>query len=729
MKKVVKLGMIGAGILAALAVLALGIFIHTFDINNYKGAISRLVAEKTGRTVTFGGDISMTLFPRLGLRMDDVSLSNAPGFGQTQMLSARQARLEVRILPLLSGRVRFGHLSLDGVVVGLERDATGRTNWGDLTDRAAGDGPALDQGGATGGAESAQDTGSFELEIAGVSLTESTLTWDDRHSGTSLTLDNVGLTTGAIGGAEPFPVTAQCGLRSVNPELSGTFEFSASTVLDSAVISLSKIALRVKAEGKDVPGSSGAVEAAADAVSVDLRGQTVQIDGLVVTGYQATIRLAGSLTGFGSGGRLAATVGLDPCDARQTLAALGMDVPSTSDPSALTRVQGTADVIVDADGFEIRGLDATVDDTRISGSFVHRAREDRPDTVVRLTLDTLDLDRYLAGNGPGNAPKSAAASPDADMIIDAEMLRALSLDLEASAKSLRAGGVRPSDVQAVVKARHGLVRVSPVTATLYGGSLSAGATVNVIGDRPKSDFIIGLDRVDVGGLSRDALGSDEYQGLLTFNGVVSCEGARRDAMLRSMSGRTALALANGVFPGVDLLGMARTTHASRNRTDGTVEAARTDSTSFGSITGTGVITNGVLNNRDLAIMAPGLRADGQGAVSLPTGALDYLIKVKLVATSHGQGGKASSDLYGVLVPIRVTGTLADPVYRVSLAEYAKALGGAVLDTAGSVIGTAGSVIGGVTGVIKDVGKALVGGDGNSTEKDGQEKKRGFFGLF
>ena len=369
----------------------------------------------------------------------------------------------------------------------------------------------------------------------------------------------------------------------------------------SGSISLSKTVIKAKAEGKDVPGSRGAVDAAAEAVFVDLRGETVRVDGLAVSGYQATIRMAGSLAGFGSGGRLAATVGLDPFDARQTLAALGMDVPSTRDPAALTRVQGTADVVVDADGFEIRGLDAAVDDTRISGSLDHRAHQDRPDTVVRLTIDTLDLDRYLAGSGAGKASKSAAASPDADMLIDTEALRALSLDLEATAKSLRAGGVRLSDMQAVVKARHGLVRVSPVTATLYGGSLSAGATVNVIGDRPKSDLIIGLDRVDVGGLSRDALGTDEYQGLLTFNGAVACEGARRDAMLRSMSGRTSLSLVNGVFPGVDLLGMARTTHASRNHTDGTVESARTDFTSFGSITGTGVITNGVLNNRDLEI--------------------------------------------------------------------------------------------------------------------------------
>jgi AsmA protein len=176
-----------------------------------------------------------------------------------------------------------------------------------------------------------------------------------------------------------------------------------------------------------------------------------------------------------------------------------------------------------------------------------------------------------------------------------------------------------------------------------------------------------------------------------------------------------------VFPGVDLMGMARTTHERRGRSEGTVEAASTDATRFGSITATGVIADGVLTPRDLEVKAPGLRADGLGSVNLPTGTIDSLIKVKLVPTAKGQGGKASADLYGVMVPIRVTGTLDAPRYRVSIAEYVKALGGAVLDTAGSVLH-------GVTGIVRGVGKAITGGGDNATEGS-EPKKRGFFDLF
>jgi AsmA protein len=81
-----------------------------------------------------------------------------------------------------------------------------------------------------------------------------------------------------------------------------------------------------------------------------------------------------------------------------------------------------------------------------------------------------------------------------------------------------------------------------------------------------------------------------------------------------------------------------------------------------------------------------------------------------------------------MVPIRVKGTLANPTYRVSISEYVKALGGAVIDTAGSVIDTAGSVIGGVAGVIKGVGQAIVGGDSGNSSESGEKKHR-FLGIF
>jgi AsmA protein len=129
----------------------------------------------------------------------------------------------------------------------------------------------------------------------------------------------------------------------------------------------------------------------------------------------------------------------------------------------------------------------------------------------------------------------------------------------------------------------------------------------------------------------------------------------------------------------------------------------------------------VVGNKDLEVKAPGLRATGHGALSLVTRQIDYMVRVKLVPTSAGQGGKASKDLIGVMVPIHVTGTIDKPHYWVSVREYVKALGGVVVDTVGTVLG-------GVKSVVKGVGSALdksCCGDGE-TDKPARKK---FLGIF
>lgn len=739
MNKLVKLGVIGAGVAVLLGLVALAIFIVTFDINSYRDTIGRLVVEKTGRELTIDGDISLTFFPHLGVGMERVALSDAPGFGDEPMVAVARARLDVRLLPLFSGRVRFGHLELEGASLTLRRAPSGRTNWDDLTDRAtkAEAKPAV--GPETGGAE----PGSFDLEIDGVSITGSELVWVDRAGGATVSLRNVSLTTETIARGAPFGVTMRCDVGSEAPALTGTVEFAGTVAIaaGSAGASFGGMVLNAVIEGESVPGGQADIAVRADTVGVDMRAQgagdhgkaglAVRVDGLTVAAYGLTVRASGALTGLGSAARLTASVGLDRFDARKTLAALGVDVPRTADPQALTRAGATAALIVDAGGFEVRELEAVIDGTTISGSLSRREREGAARDVVRLTIDTLDLDRYLPPRkaGRSDSPRTAdqGGGRDSDPIIDAALLRDLSLDLEATARSLRVAGISMTNVQVSAGARHGLVRVSPVKAALYGGHAAVGLTISAVSDHPASDVIIGVDRVDVGGLSRDALGTDEYQGVLTLNAALACQGARREAMLRSTNGRFTLNLADGVFPGVDLMSMARTTHEQRNRADGTVEAARTDATRFGSITATGVVTNGVLRSRDLEVKAPGLRADGEGSVDLPSGRINALVKVKLAPTAQGQGGRSSDDLYGVMVPLRVTGTLEQPRYRVSIEEYVKALGGAVLDTAGSVLDTAGTVVEGVSDVLKGVGKAVMGGD-DAKEPEG-EKKRGFFGLF
>ena len=75
MKNWIKRILIGLVVVVVVAVVGLAIFLLTFDPNAYKYKLAELVQDRYQRTLTIDGDIELSLFPRLGLSLQDVSLS------------------------------------------------------------------------------------------------------------------------------------------------------------------------------------------------------------------------------------------------------------------------------------------------------------------------------------------------------------------------------------------------------------------------------------------------------------------------------------------------------------------------------------------------------------------------------------------------------------------------------------------------------------------------------
>ncbi|MGL1864095.1 MAG: AsmA family protein [Pseudodesulfovibrio sp.] len=719
MNKAVKMSMIGFGIIATLVIVAVIVFASTFDINNYKDRISEAVLDETGRTLSFDGDLDLVFFPNLGVQLGGLSLSNAPGFGEEPMIETRSALVTVRFLPLLKGDIKFGHLALDGLTLNLSRDDGGVANWDDLV----GKDKAQEEQGKN------DDGGQFSLEISGVTIKDANLLWDDKVSETRFIVRGLNLETGRIYQGSPFAINANLKFECPNPNAKGSLTFSGKSSIDLANREYGHMDMKlsVTAEGDAIPGGKGTADMTVQFAVMDFNKEHAQVTGLSVTAYGATMHMDATIEGISHGlKKLAATVTIDPFDAKKTLANMGMAVPVTADPAALTKVGGMAEFVYSPRAIHLKTLEADLDGSRIVGNGRFKNESGEPFYFARLDVGKLDLDRYLP---PDHAvtkqeSKTAAASNNRNArLIDTQLLRGRHLDIEAQIAELRIEKALLSNVKVVIKARHGLLRVSPLSANLYGGSLSAGLTINAMRKYPQIDIIAGLDKVNIAPLSKDILGKKSYAGILNFNSALSCNGERIPGMLRSMNGKLSFNLADGVFPGVDLIHMAKTTHASKDKTGAKIESKDTASTKFGSIAGTANIAGGILRNKDLEVKAPGLRASGHGAVVLPTRQIDYMLKVKLVPTSQGQGGKSSDDLYGVMVPIRVAGTIEHPYYWVSITEYVKALGGAVL-------GAAGSVLGGVTKAIKGVGQAV---DENCCENDEtptpQPTRKKFLGIF
>ena len=72
MKNWIKRILIGLVVVVVVAVVGLAIFLLTFDPNSYKYKLAELVQDRYQRTLTIDGDIELSLFPRLGLSLQDV---------------------------------------------------------------------------------------------------------------------------------------------------------------------------------------------------------------------------------------------------------------------------------------------------------------------------------------------------------------------------------------------------------------------------------------------------------------------------------------------------------------------------------------------------------------------------------------------------------------------------------------------------------------------------------
>ena len=95
--------------------------------------ILRLAADQvraaTGRELTIVGAATPSLWPALGASVEGIALSNADWASDSQMLSAKSARISVALWPLLSGDVQVTGLVLVAPKLSLEIAADGRRNW------------------------------------------------------------------------------------------------------------------------------------------------------------------------------------------------------------------------------------------------------------------------------------------------------------------------------------------------------------------------------------------------------------------------------------------------------------------------------------------------------------------------------------------------------------------------------------------------------------------------
>src|SRR5690606_6883778 len=120
MKSVPKL--LGWLLLALVAVLVAAAIAITqrFDPNDYKEEIRQLMRDKAQLELSLDGEIGWSLFPWLGLEVQDVQVARLQT-PQQPFAKVRLLALSVRVLPLLRKEVQMSAVRVDGLSLSLQR--------------------------------------------------------------------------------------------------------------------------------------------------------------------------------------------------------------------------------------------------------------------------------------------------------------------------------------------------------------------------------------------------------------------------------------------------------------------------------------------------------------------------------------------------------------------------------------------------------------------------------
>ena len=116
----------------ALLVLAMGgtwYAISTINPAQLTQLLSSSVKAATGRDLKIAGPVSLTIFPSIGVKAEDVSLSNATWASGSDMIQLKRIDIGIRLLPLLSKRIEISRISLNGLDAHLQSNAAGEGNW------------------------------------------------------------------------------------------------------------------------------------------------------------------------------------------------------------------------------------------------------------------------------------------------------------------------------------------------------------------------------------------------------------------------------------------------------------------------------------------------------------------------------------------------------------------------------------------------------------------------
>jgi len=336
---------LGIGIVSIVALLALaiGIISATFDPNAYKDDITRYVQQNQQRTLTIPGKLSLSFFPKVGVQVGALSLSE---FNSDKVFARLAgARVSVALLPLLSKQVVVDRVQIDALSASIVKGRNGKFNFDDLIN------PQATPAGKPADTPETKAQ-AFKVDIDSVKIDDASVSYKDESNGTQIAVSQLNLQTGRIADKMPTTLELSAKLDGVKPKAALSLGLRGGMTMDLGAGKFAFTGLAVSLAG-DM--QDGATTLSGLNLALDANGLQLDTGALLVAASNLTLTAKGRSAGnaFDVKAELA-SLDLDGTTHRIAVEGLAADGSGAAEGLELSRLSAKAPkLMIDMAGGQI----------------------------------------------------------------------------------------------------------------------------------------------------------------------------------------------------------------------------------------------------------------------------------------------------------------------------------------------------------------------------------------
>lgn len=653
--------------LLILTLIAVAGFAFTFNPNDYKKDIVALVKENTGRQLNISGDISLSLFPWIGLEIGKIEISNAKGFSKIPFAKMNHLQVRAKLWPLFLQRLEADTLVIEGLTLNIVKNKLGKGNWEDLLQNPKGKKPTSVPI-KTQKDKKTQTNLLAVFAINGIKISQAQFNFNDQQLKKTTSIKNIQLDMGLLKANTEIPFSSQFEFQQA--ELYAKVDFTNSFKLSSDYkeISLNNVILKI-----DTKLSSSkkiqSVNLNSKTIAINIEKQTARSKKIYLAINDAKLNMSFSAKNIFSNPSVNSQLNIETLNPRIVMNGFGVILPSMSDKNALTNFNAKLKVLASTKKVSLSDLIIKLDDTQVKGSASINLLSS---FSLNLNIDTINLDRYLPPPSITNSKEAKPAEQKTALEVALMPIALLTkVDMKANIKvnKLQIKKTHWKNLNLVTKAKDGNINVNPIKLQGYGSIINSRIAIKTTKQSASLSANFNIKNIKSGELLKDFMDVKNLQGLASIKANIHTKGVKLTQLKQNLKGNIQFNLKDGIIKGFDLEHEINKLNAKvkRQPVPATPSPLQTKLTN---LSASALIKKGIIYNKDLRAATPFTRIIGQGNVNLPKELLNYVATVKLTNSRDINSNKPFEKMNSIPLDVHIRGTFEEPKIK---ADFSKAL--------------------------------------------------------